>query len=79
MTRTSTLTILGAIAALIVAGVAVAAMWADLGVTLSLHGWIAYGLGGVASLCLSGGLFYLLFYSARAGHDDLERPEDLDG
>jgi len=28
---------------------------------------------------LAGGLFWLLFHSARSGHDDLERPEDLDG
>ena len=54
-------------------------MWRDMGVTLSLHGWIAYGLGAVGSLALSGGLFWLLFHSARSGHDDLERPEDLDG
>ena len=79
MSRTTIATVIGAFAALAVAAWGVGAMWADLGVTLSLHGWIAYGLGGIASLALSGGLFWLLFHSARSGHDDLERPEDLDG
>ncbi len=79
MTRTTIATIAGAIIALLVAGWGVAAMWRDMGGTLSLHGWIAYGLGAVGSLALSGGLFWLLFHSARSGHDDLERPEDLDG
>ncbi|MEQ8558322.1 MAG: hypothetical protein RIB03_08395 [Henriciella sp.] len=79
MTRTTLLTTIGAIAALLIAGAGIAVMWADLGVTMSLHGWIAYGLGAVGSLLLSIGLFWLLFHSARSGHDDLDRPEDLDG
>ena len=67
----------GALVALFAAGVAIAAMWADLGVTMSLHGWIAYGLGAVGCLALSVGLFWLLFHSARSGHDDLvERGDD---
>lgn len=70
---------LTAIAALIAAGWGIAMLWADLGVTMNLHGWIAYALGAAASLALSFGLFWLLFHSARQGHDDLERPEDLDG
>ncbi|MEL7033473.1 MAG: hypothetical protein AAGL97_05930 [Pseudomonadota bacterium] len=56
---------------------AVSSMWADLGVHMSLHGWIAYGLGIVLSLALAGGLFFLLFKSARDGYDDIDRPEDL--
>lgn len=79
MSRASIATLIGAVIALGVAAWGVGSMWADLGVTLSLHGWIAYGLGCVVSLALSGGLFWLLFHSARSGHDDLERPEDLDG
>ena len=79
MSRTAIGTCLGAFAAILLAGWGVTAMWRDLGVTLSLHGWIAYGLGAVLSLALSAGLFWLLFHSARSGHDDLERPEDLDG
>jgi hypothetical protein len=56
---------------------AVSAMWSDLGVNMSLHGWIAYGLGVVMSLALAGGLFFLTFKSARDGYDDIDRPEDL--
>lgn len=56
----------------------VAAMWAELGVHLSLHGWIAYALGVLASLALAGGLFFLLFKSARDGYDDIDRPEDFE-
>lgn len=57
---------------------AVARMWADLGVSLSLHGWIAYGLGGVFSLLLSAGLFYLVFKSAREGYDDMQKTDPYD-
>ena len=52
-------------------------IWADLGVTMTMHGWIAYGLGVTLSLALAGGLFFLLFKSARDGFDDIDRPEDL--
>ncbi|WP_143435227.1 hypothetical protein [Henriciella aquimarina] len=79
MTRMSYLAIGGSIVALVAAAVAVVAMWQDLGVTMSLHGWIAYGLGSLGCLALSVGLFWLLFHSARSGHDDIERREDLDG
>ncbi len=37
---------------------------------LSLHGWIALGLGTALSLLLGGGLMALVFYSARTGYDD---------
>lgn len=55
----------------------VTSMWAELGVHMTLHGWIAYGLGVVFSLALAAGLFFLLFKSAREGYDDIDRPEDL--
>ncbi|WP_300377157.1 hypothetical protein [Henriciella sp.] len=70
MTRTSLLTCGVALVALVLAGFGVAAMWRDLGVTMSLHGWIAYGLGALGCLALSVGLFWLLFHSSRHGHDD---------
>ncbi len=41
-----------------------------------LGGWIAYGFGAGLSILVSGGLFFLLFYSARHGYDDIDRPED---
>ena len=76
MTRTSLLAVIAALGLLILVGAAVYMMWSDLGVTMSMHGWIAYGLGAVASLALSVGLFWLLFHSARSGHDDIDRPEE---
>ena len=56
----------------------VARMWADLGVHLSLHGWIAYGLGGLFSFLLSAGLFYLVFKSAREGYDTLQKTDSYE-
>lgn len=55
----------------------VASMWAQMGVNMTMHGWIAYGLGIVVSIALASGLFYLTFKSARDGYDDIDRPEDL--
>lgn len=51
-------------------------IWGELGVHLSFHGWMAYALGGLASLGLTAGLFFLTFKSAREGYDDIARPED---
>ena len=46
-------------------------VWDDLaGAEMSTHGWIALGLGVVFSVGLGGGLMWLIFYSARKGHDD---------
>ena len=37
---------------------------------MSIHGWIALGLGTFLSLALGGGLMALTFYSSRKGFDD---------
>jgi len=37
---------------------------------MSMHGWIALGLGTFFSLVVGGGLMALVFYSARKGYDD---------
>lgn len=37
---------------------------------MSLHLWIALGLGTVLSLLVGGGLMALVFYSSRHGYDD---------
>ena len=37
---------------------------------MSVHGWIALGLGTFLSLAVGGGLMALVFYSARKGYDD---------
>lgn len=75
--RMTLLVITGAIVGLALTFWAVSAMWAQLGVNMTLHGWIAYGLGALVSVLLAGGLFFLTFKSARDGFDDIERPEDL--
>ncbi len=56
---------------------AVASMWSQMGVNMTMHGWIAYGLGVGVSIALACGLFFLTFKSARDGYDDIDRPEDL--
>jgi len=74
------MTILVVIVAIIGLGLTfwgVASMWAQMGVNMTMHGWIAYGLGIVVSIALASGLFYLTFKSARDGYDDIDRPEDL--
>jgi len=60
---------------LVLAGVA--ALWAELGVTMTRHGWIAYGLGAGASFALAAGLFHLTFKSAKQGYDDRVGSDNL--
>lgn len=51
------------------------------GSSMSIHGWIALGLGTFLSLALGGGLMALTFYSARRGYDDrieVDTPPDQD-
>lgn len=55
---------MAAVAAIVAAGTALA------GVEISGHGMLAIGLGAALSLALSVGLFALVFYSARHGHDE---------
>ncbi len=46
---------------------------------MSIHGWIALGLGTFLSLALGGGLMALVFHSARKGYDDhIEIDTDTD-
>ncbi|MEL7453944.1 MAG: hypothetical protein AAGJ50_11305, partial [Pseudomonadota bacterium] len=40
------------------------------GVELTVHSWIAIGLGSIGSLLVSAILFGLTFHSSRSGHDD---------
>ena len=79
MNRLTLIAIITALGVLVLAGAGVYMMWAQLGVTMSMHGWIAYGIGALASIALSVGLFWLTFHGARSGHDDLAHPEDYDG
>lgn len=49
---------------------------ARLGNDIGTFGLFAYLLGGLFTLLIGGGLFFLLFFSARKGYDDIDRPED---
>ena len=44
-------------------------------VPMSVHGWIALGLGTFFSLLIGCGLMALMFFSSRSGHDDAASPE----
>ena len=44
---------------------------------ISLHGWIAMGIGTLFSLLIGCGLMWLSFYSARKGFDDRADPGRL--
>ena len=78
-----------AVAAIIatVIGVAVLAVWewdASGPAEVSWQGWLAMGLGTVATAALGGGLMALVFYSSRQGYDDAAGtfdplPQDRDG
>ncbi len=68
--------VLTSIIVLILALWGVAKLWISFGVDLTLHGWIAYGIGCIASILLAFGLFHLTFKSSREGYDDIDRPED---
>lgn len=62
-----------------VAGAVIAAViaWASAGpVEISVHGWIALGLGVSLTLALGAGLMGLVFYSSRRGFDDRARGAD---
>ncbi|MEO0712996.1 MAG: hypothetical protein AAFY37_03680 [Pseudomonadota bacterium] len=74
--KTTVFVAIAAVVGLAGSGWLVMRQWAELGVDVSIHGWVAYGLGATASIAVSAGLFYLLFRSARSGFDDIDRPED---
>ncbi|MEM8617286.1 MAG: hypothetical protein AAGF20_10165 [Pseudomonadota bacterium] len=77
--RNTVLLIIAAIVGLVATFFAVGAMWSQLGVHMTLHGWIAYALGALVSVGLAGGLFYLTFKSSREGYDEAasrENPDD---
>ncbi len=69
--------------AVVIAVIAVAAVsgvvgnfWNQLGASeISLAGWLALGLGIVATLALGFGLMTLMFISNRRGYDDRHHPD----
>ncbi|MBL8549633.1 MAG: hypothetical protein JNJ73_06590 [Hyphomonadaceae bacterium] len=50
----------------------------DFGWDLSLHGWIAMGIGTLLTIGLAAGLMGLVFYSARRGYDERIPRDDPD-
>ena len=63
--------------ALAAAAFAAVYTWVSFGeVEMSIHGFLAMGLGIVFSLILGAGLMFLVFYSSRHGHDDEPKRPD---
>jgi hypothetical protein len=60
---------------LLLAGAALVgyAGWTMTDVAMPIHGWIAMGLGIFFSLVVGVGLMGLVFYSNRAGYDEIDR------
>jgi hypothetical protein len=49
--------------------------WTMIGDTdISVAGWVSIGFGVVATLAVGGALMGLVFYSARRGYDEIDRP-----
>ena len=49
--------------------------WTMIGDTdISAAGWLSIGFGVVATLGVGGALMGLVFYSARRGYDEIDRP-----
>ena len=67
--------LIAAAAVVLAVGVVVAGT-TFLGDEVPLSGWIAFGAGTFLTVLVGAGLFALLFYSARHGYDDIDRPED---
>jgi hypothetical protein len=62
-------------AMLVVAGVWMIAVFNQTsGVAMSIHGWIALGLGTFFSLVIGCGLMILMFISSRRGYDEAADP-----
>lgn len=51
------------------------ATWADAGIRLGFHGWMALTIALSGVTAVGGGLMFLAFYSARSGWDDIDRDE----
>jgi hypothetical protein len=55
----------------VIAGVWAVQVWGGMGgVEMSIHGWIALGLGVLFTLGIGGGLMALAFFSSKRGYDD---------
>jgi hypothetical protein len=71
MTKKAIFLILVLILLLSTATAAAITAWTGLGDTkISVHGFLALGLGVLATFGLGAGLMFLVFYSNRRGYDD---------
>ena len=67
--------VLGLVAVMAVLAWTFSAVWAESGIRLGLHGWLALTIALVGTSVVGGGLMWLAFYSARSGWDDIDRDE----
>ena len=74
--RTVLLVVLAAAAGLAAAGWFLWTQWREGGLDIPAAGWGAYAAGAALTLAVSCGLFFLLFYSARRGHDEIDRLDE---
>lgn len=79
MSRKAIAIIFACVAAVVLVLAVTPYFWVGGAYGLTGHGWAAYILGAVLTVGLSGGLFFLTFYSSRSGHDDIDRPDDHGG
>jgi hypothetical protein len=74
----------GALAAIVLGGLSILAVtflvqaWRHVEAEMSMHGWIALGLGVVVTMAVGVGLMALVFFSARRGYDDAVASDDSD-
>ena len=67
--------VISLLAMLAIAIVGVHRVWTGIeGSSISIHGLIALGLGVLLTFSLGAGLMFLVFYSSRHGHDDIDLP-----
>lgn len=48
-------------------------VWAESGIRIGFHGWLAMTIALVGTAVVGGGLMWLAFYSHRSGWDDIDR------
>ena len=70
MTTRSVLTLFGVILLLLACVPVAVGIASGVFAQMTVHGWIALGLGCGLSLLVGGGLMALVFHSSRHGYDD---------